>query len=131
MRKRNIMEYRPLSPHLTWYKPQITSVLSILHRFTGIALGFGAVALAWWVVAVAIGGDVYAGTSWLYTSIAGQIVLFLWTIALTFHLGNGIRHLCWDADIGFDMATVNRSGIAVLVFTAALTIVIWLIVLLA
>lgn len=122
---------RPLSPHLTWYKPQITSTLSILHRFTGIALAIGALALSWWVVAVAIGGEAYAGTAWLYTSIAGQIVLFCWTIALAFHLCNGIRHLFWDAGVGFDMRTVNRSGIAVLLLTAALTIAIWLIVLLA
>ena len=122
---------RPLSPHLSWYKPQITSTLSILHRFSGIALAFGAVALAWWVVAVAVGGGVYDGTAWLYTSIAGQIVLFLWTIALAFHLSNGIRHLFWDADIGFDMRAVNASGIAVLILTAVLTITVWLIVLLA
>ncbi|MDA3915302.1 succinate dehydrogenase, cytochrome b556 subunit [Oleiagrimonas sp.] len=122
---------RPLSPHLTWYKPQITSTLSILHRFTGIVLALGAVALSWWVAAVAIGGETYAGTAWLYTSIAGQIVLFGWTLALAFHLSNGIRHLFWDAGIGFDMPTVNRSGIAVLVMTALLTLAVWLIVLLA
>ncbi len=122
---------RPLSPHLTWYKPQITSTLSILHRFTGVALALGAVALSWWVLAVAIGGDTYADTAWLYTSIGGQVVLFGWTIALAFHLSNGIRHLCWDAGIGFEMATVNRSGIGVLVATAVLTVAVWLIVLLA
>lgn len=121
---------RPLSPHLTWYKPQITSTLSILHRLSGIALAFGAVALAWWVIAVAIGGDVFAATAWLYASVGGQILLFLWTIALTFHLSNGIRHLFWDADMGFSMIAVNRSGVAVLVMTALLTIVVWLIVLL-
>lgn len=121
---------RPLSPHLTWYKPQITSTLSILHRLSGIALAFGAVALAWWVIAVAIGGDVFAATAWLYASVGGQILLFLWTIALTFHLSNGIRHLFWDADMGFSMTAVNRSGVAVLVMTALLTIVVWLIVLL-
>lgn len=122
---------RPLSPHLTWYKPQITSTLSILHRFSGIALSVGVVALAWWVVAVAIGGGMYAYTAWLYTSLGGQVVLFCWTLALAFHLSNGVRHLCWDADVGFDMPTVNRSGIAVLVMTAVFTIAIWLIVFLA
>lgn len=120
---------RPLSPHLTWYKPQITSTLSILHRFSGIALGVGAVALAWWVVAVAIGGATYAGTARWYTSIIGQVFLFGWTLALAFHLSNGVRHLLWDADVGFDMPSVNRSGIAVLILTALFTIAIWLIVL--
>lgn len=121
---------RPISPHLTWYKPQITSTLSILHRLSGIALAFGAVVLAWWVVAVAIGGDVFDETASLYASVLGQVLLFLWTLALAFHLSNGIRHLFWDADIGFDMRTVNRSGVAVLVLTALLTIAVWLVVLL-
>lgn len=122
---------RPLSPHLTWYKPQITSVLSILHRFTGIALAVGAVALTWWVVAVAIGGKPYVDTASVYGSIIGQILLFGWTLALAFHLSNGIRHLCWDAGVGFEMTAVNRSGIAVLVLTTVLTAAVWLIVLLA
>lgn len=120
---------RPLSPHLTWYKPQITSVLSILHRLTGIALTIGSVALAWWVVAVAVGGATFANTTAVYTSIIGQIFLFGWTVALSFHLANGIRHLFWDAGYGFEMTTVNRSGVAVLVMTAVLTIVVWLIAL--
>ncbi|HET7267224.1 MAG TPA: succinate dehydrogenase, cytochrome b556 subunit [Oleiagrimonas sp.] len=122
---------RPLSPHLTWYQPQITSTLSILHRFSGIALAVGTIALAWWVVAIAIGGSTYADTAWLYTSIGGQVVLFCWTLALAFHLSNGIRHLFWDVGTGFDMRSVNRSGIAVLVMTTVFTITIWLIVLLA
>jgi len=121
---------RPISPHLTWYKPQITSTLSIFHRASGIALLIGTIGLAWWVIAAAIGGDVYAGTAGVYGSIAGRVILFLWTIALAFHLCNGIRHLFWDIDIGFSMPAVNRSGIAVLVLTAVLTIVIWLIALL-
>lgn len=122
---------RPLSPHLTWYKPQITSTLSIMHRFSGIALALGAVALAWWVIAAAVGGPTHASTAAVYASLGGQIALFLWTVALAFHLSNGIRHLCWDAGQGFEMITVNRSGLAVLVATALLTIVVWSIVLLA
>src|SRR5699024_8587044 len=97
-------------------------------RFSGVALALGAIGLSWWVVAVAIGGGVYATTSWLYSSLGGTIVLILWTIALAFHLCNGIRHLCWDADIGFEITTVNRSGIAVLALTAVLTAAVWLIV---
>lgn len=121
---------RPLSPHLTWYKPEITSTLSILHRFSGAALSVGAIALVWWVIAVAVGGGLYAETAWLYASIGGQVVLFGWTIALAFHLSNGIRHLFWDVGYGFEMATVRRSGGAVLAMTAVLTVAVWLIVLL-
>lgn len=119
---------RPISPHLTWYKPQITSTLSIMHRFSGVVLSLGSIGLAWWVIAVAIGGSVYASTALVYGSIGGTIALILWTLALAFHLCNGIRHLFWDVDIGFDMTSVNRSGIAVIVMTAALTTAVWLIV---
>lgn len=118
---------RPLSPHLTWYKPQITTVLSILHRLSGLALAVGSIALAWWVVAVAAGGGLYDTTILVYTSIIGQIFLFGWTVALSFHLANGIRHLFWDAGYGFEMTTANRSGIAVLVMTAVLTVIVWVI----
>lgn len=122
---------RPVSPHLTWYKPQITSTLSIMHRFSGIVLALGSIGLSWWVVSVALGGGAYATTAWVFGSLGGTIVLILWTIALAFHLCNGIRHLCWDADIGFDIDTVNRSGIAVLIMTVVLTAAVWLIVFLA
>lgn len=120
---------RPVSPHLTWYKPQITSTLSVFHRASGIALVIGTVGLAWWVIATAVGGGIYTGTAWFYSTVGGQVVLILWTLALVFHLCNGIRHLFWDADIGFTMTAVNRSGIAVLVMTALLTLAIWLSVL--
>ncbi|NII09093.1 succinate dehydrogenase, cytochrome b556 subunit [Oleiagrimonas sp. C23AA] len=121
---------RPISPHLTWYKPQITSVLSIMHRFTGIALAAGALALAWWVVAVAIGGEVFTGTTAVYTSVIGQIVLALWTLALAFHMSNGIRHLCWDAGWGFQMRQVRSSGWLTLAMTVILTALVWVFVLL-
>lgn len=119
---------RPLSPHLTWYKPQITSTLSIMHRFSGIVLALGSIGLAWWVVATALGDDAYTTTAWVYGSLGGTIVLILWTIALAFHLCNGIRHLFWDADVGFDINTVNKSGVAVLVMTVVLTVIVWIIV---
>lgn len=122
------MMSRPLSPHLTWYKPQITSTLSFMHRFSGIVLAVGSIGLSWWVVAAALGGGAYATTTWVYGSVGGTVVLILWTIALAFHLSNGIRHLFWDVDIGFDMTAVNRSGVAVLIMTAVLTAAVWLIV---
>ena len=119
---------RPISPHLTWYKPQITSTLSVMHRFSGIVLVLGSIGLSWWVVAAALGGGAYATTAWLYGSVGGTVVLILWTIALAFHLSNGMRHLFWDVDVGFAMTTVNRTGVAVLIMTAVLTAVVWLIV---
>jgi succinate dehydrogenase / fumarate reductase cytochrome b subunit len=83
---------RPLSPFMfpTWYGFQITSVLSILHRFTGIAPAVGSILLAWWLVAVAAGGELFAATHAFIASPIGVLLLFLWSVAF-YHLCNGIQ----------------------------------------
>ena len=58
----------------------------------------------------------------------GVLVLFLYTAALFYHMGNGVRHLVWDFGYGFDPEVAKRSGIAVLVFAGAMTVVIWLVI---
>lgn len=119
---------RPLSPHLTAYNPEITSTLSIFHRASGIALFLGISLLAWWVVSVALGGTPYDRTVWALGSVLGRIFLFGWSLALAFHLLNGLRHLFWDAGYGFAMERVRQSGWAVLVLTIILMAVFWLLV---
>ena len=124
---------RPLSPFMfpTWYRFQITSALSILHRLTGIALVVGSILLSWWLVAVAAGGELFAATHGFIASPFGMLLLFLWSIAFFYHLCSGIRHLAWDAGYGFELRNVYRSGYAVLAATAVLTGLSWLYVLLA
>lgn len=117
---------RPLSPHLQVYRPQITSVLSILHRITGVALGFGTLLLAWWLVAAATGPEYFAYVQKLMGSLLGRLILLGFTWALFYHLCNGIRHLFWDAGYGFDLPTVNKSGWAVVFGSAALTLLAWI-----
>ena len=114
---------RPLSPHIGIYRPQITSVLSILHRATGVFLCFGAVVFAWWAVALALGPEPYAAVRSALGSWLGRLLLFAWTFSFFFHLCNGIRHLFWDAGIGFELRTVHASGMAVVAASIALTIV--------
>ena len=114
---------RPLSPHIGIYKPQITSVLSILHRATGIFLCFGAVVFAWWVIALALGPEPYAAVRSALGSWLGRLLLFAWTFSFFFHLCNGVRHLFWDAGIGFELRTVQASGLAVVAASIALTII--------
>jgi succinate dehydrogenase cytochrome b556 subunit len=82
-----VME-RPLSPFMfpTWYCFQITSLLSIIHRFTGIGLAIGSILLAWWLVAVAVGGELYAATHAFIASPIGMVLLFLWSAAFFYHL---------------------------------------------
>lgn len=117
---------RPLSPHLQVYRPQITSVLSITHRATGVALSAGTLLLVWWLVAAAASDAEYATISSVLRSPIGLLLLFGWTASLWYHFCNGIRHLAWDAGYGFDLATTERSGIAVLVATAVLTVLTWI-----
>lgn len=118
---------RPVSPHLTIYKPQITSVMSILHRITGIALAVGTFFLVLWLSAAAYSPECFSGIHSFFTGLLGKIMLFGWTLAFYYHLLNGIRHLWWDLGKGFDMASVERSGLLVAVGCAALTIVSWII----
>lgn len=117
---------RPLSPHLQVYRPQLTSVLSILHRLTGIALALGTLLLAYWLVATAAGPASFATAQALIGSWLGQLLLFGWTLALMYHLLNGIRHLFWDCGLGFELATVYRSGWAVVVGSGILTLLAWI-----
>jgi succinate dehydrogenase / fumarate reductase cytochrome b subunit len=117
---------RPLSPHLQIYRWQITMVLSILHRATGIALAAGALLLAWWLIALAAGPEPYAAVQEFNGSWFGRLLLFGWTWSLFYHLCNGIRHLFWDAGRGFEIPTFTASGWTVVVVSAALTILAWI-----
>jgi succinate dehydrogenase / fumarate reductase, cytochrome b subunit len=123
---------RPISPFMfpRWYRFQITSALSILHRFTGIGLALGSILLAWWLIVVAAGGELFRVTHAFIASPVGILLLFLWSVAFFYHLCNGIRHLAWDAGYGFEIRDAYRSGYAVLTATAVLTVLAWLYVLL-
>jgi len=116
---------RPLSPHLQVYRPQITSVMSILHRLTGIALAVGTLLLVWWLVAAAAGPDSFATVQGFIGSLIGRILLFGWSWALFYHLCNGIRHLVWDAGWGFELKTVYASGWIVVAASFGLTLIAW------
>jgi len=116
---------RPLSPHIQIYNHQFTSVLSIMHRITGVALCAGLIVLSGWLLALADGAQSFARASAVVGSVLGQLVLFAFTLALFYHLANGIRHLFWDVGYGFELSTVYTSGRAVLVATVALTLVVW------
>jgi succinate dehydrogenase / fumarate reductase cytochrome b subunit len=117
---------RPLSPHLQIYRWQLTSVLSILHRATGVALSLGTLLLVYWLIALAAGPTTYEVARGLIGSWLGRLLLFGWTIAFFYHLANGIRHLVWDAGHGYELPVVYASGWAVVIATAALTLASWI-----
>jgi succinate dehydrogenase / fumarate reductase cytochrome b subunit len=124
---------RPLSPFMfpIWYRFQITSALSILHRLTGIALAVGSILLVWWLITVAAGGELFAATHAFLISPIGHVPLFGWSVAFFYHLCNGVRHLASDAGYGFELRSAARSGYAVLAATVLLTAMTWLYVFLA
>lgn len=113
----------------TLYRLQITSVMSLMHRVTGIIASVGAFGLAWWLLAVAQGGDAYANASACLASPLGTLALAAFSFALVYHLLNGIRHLMWDAGMGFELPEVYRSGYTVITLAVVLTAVIWFITL--
>ena len=118
---------RPLSPHLSIFRPLITMVMSIVHRITGGALYFGMLFLAWWLLAAASGPDAFATADWFFGSWIGRLILFGFTWALIHHLLGGIRHLVWDSGIGFDPPVAKRLAWATLVGSVMLTLLVWIV----
>jgi succinate dehydrogenase / fumarate reductase, cytochrome b subunit len=116
---------RPLSPNVQIYRPQLTSVLSILNRITGIFLSAGTVVLVVWLVAAASGPQAYAPVQAAIASWIGRIVLFGATFAFFLHLCGGIRHLVWDTVHGFELRSIYISGWAVVVASVVLTVAAW------
>ena len=123
---------RPLSPHLQAYDMmQMTSALSITHRITGTIWSIGLVFLVWWLCAAAAGESSFNAVQWVLGSFLGVIGLMGVTAAAWYHTLNGVRHLAWDAGYGYDIPTTYRSGWAVLIGTAALTVLTWIVLLIA
>lgn len=118
---------RPLSPHLQTYRWTLTMAMSIVHRATGIALYFGTILLAWWLMAVASGPGAYGIFSSFIGSWFGRLVLFGYTWALMHHLLSGIRHFVWDLGYGFGPSEREGLAWAALIGGIVLTVLIWII----
>jgi succinate dehydrogenase / fumarate reductase cytochrome b subunit len=118
---------RPLSPHLSIYKPMLTMMMSIVHRITGAALFFGTLLLTWWLLAAASGPTAYAKVQAFMGSIIGLLILFGYTWALIHHMLGGIRHLIWDTGRGFGPAEREWLTLANLIGSIGLTLLIWIV----
>lgn len=125
--KAKVMHDKPLSPHLLIYKPQTTSILSVFHRGTGVWLSVGTLVMTWWLVSVALGPTAYSWFAWIMYSWLGLLFLLGWTYSLFYHLCNGIRHLVWDIGYGFDLTNAFWSGMAVLLCSAGMTGLAWIV----
>jgi succinate dehydrogenase / fumarate reductase, cytochrome b subunit len=121
---------RPLSPHLQIYRLTLTMAMSIVHRITGFALYFGTLLLVWWLIAAASPGA-YSRYEWFASSIIGRLILFGYTWALIHHMLGGIRHLIWDTGRGLGPAEREWLAAANLIGSIAITVVLWVVGLLA
>jgi succinate dehydrogenase / fumarate reductase cytochrome b subunit len=112
---------RPLSPHLQIYRWQLTSVLSITHRATGLFLSLGILVYLAWLIAL-LNSESYDTFQMFFQTIPGRLLMFGWVFSFFYHLANGIRHLFWDAGYGFELRTTYISGWVVVGVAFALTL---------
>jgi succinate dehydrogenase cytochrome b subunit len=116
---------RPLSPHLSIYRPQINMVMSIVHRIAGGALYFGTLLLAAWLVAAAMGERAFAFVNGLFGHPIGLLILLGYSWALIHHMFGGLRHLTWDTGRGLDVRSVNILSWLTIVGSLAATAALW------
>ncbi len=116
---------RPLSPHLQVYRLPLLAILSILHRMTGAVLSIGGLMVAWWLVAAMLGEGPYNTAMNFIRSPLGIFMMFGWSLALYYHLFNGIRHLIWDTGRLFKIKQAYMSGYVVLLLTVLATAATW------
>ena len=114
---------RPLSPHLSVYKPQITMVLSITHRIMGSFLAISTPVLIYWLMAIASGPTAYAELQAVFSYWFAKLFLLAWAFAFFYHMCNGVRHLFWDSGKGYDMENLYKSGYAVVAVASVLTLI--------
>jgi len=117
---------RPLSPHLSIHKRVLTAVFSIFHRFTGIALSIGAILLSIWIVLIALGPNYYSVFQDLSSQFLFKVFLFIWTIAIFYHLFNGIRYLFWSFGKMMDLNVVYKSSYVVIGLSIFSTFLVWI-----
>lgn len=120
---------RPLSPHLTIYKKNQTTLLSITHRITGLALSFGSVFIVSWILFIALGEKYFNILYFFFETVTGKAILITWSFAIFFHLINGIRYLIWSTGYAMESNILYKSGYFVIFFSLLLTILVWLSVL--
>ena len=121
MNKKN----KPLSPHLTIYKPQITSVMSISHRLSGVFQSVGTVIVFIFFISIFAGEKYYDLTTFFFNSYLGRLFIFFYIFSLCYHMCNGIRHLVWDLGYGFEIKNVYYSGYVTIASAVILNTLVW------
>ena len=115
----------PLSPHLQIYRLPITALTSISHRISGVVLFLGSLLLVGWLWGLAYDGEYYAFYQEIATHWIAKVILMGWSLAMFYHLLNGLRHLLWDTGRNFDKNASRRSSYVVIALAVGLTIGVW------
>ena len=116
----------PLSPHLQIYRWQVSSLVSITHRISGIINLLALILIFFWLAVLSLGESNYELFLLIINSFVGKFILIGFTWSMSFHVLSGIRHLVWDMGYGFEIKTANFSGIVVIISSLLLTIIFWL-----
>ena len=116
----------PISPHLQIYRWHISSLLSIIHRISGVINLLALILIFFWLLSLSFGESNYELFLLIINSFFGKFILIGFTWSMSFHILSGIRHLAWDLGYGFEIKTANISGIIVIICSLVLTIIFWL-----
>jgi len=116
----------PVSPHLQIYRWHISSLLSIIHRISGVINLLALILIFFWLLGLSLGESNYELFLLIINSFFGKFILIGFTWSMSFHIFSGIRHLVWDLGYGFEIKTANISGIIVIICSFVLTIIFWL-----
>lgn len=122
---------RPLSPHLSIYRPMLTMMMSIAHRITGAGLYVGMALLALFLLGAAMGGGAFSAVSWIASGFFGNMIVLLVTWAIFHHLLGGVRHALWDRGLYMDPKGREFLAQATLVGGIGLTLFVWILRMLA
>lgn len=125
----NIRSKRPLSPHLSIYKPQMSSVLSIFHRATGVALYFSFMIISWALIYFAAkylsnGAPCECMTNLLHSNLV-KVALMGISLCGFYHLCTGVRHLFWDIGYGYSIKVMDRTGYLAVICALTFTVLFW------
>ncbi len=126
MANTDLKKAMPLSPHIGQWRWHVTMATSIFHRFSGVGNYVGAILVTGWLLSIAMGANVYAGYAGFMGSIFGQLILFVFTLSITYHFLNGIRHLIWDAGKGYTPSTANLASWIIIGLTPVIAAGMWL-----
>jgi len=117
----------PLSPHLQIYRWQISSLISITHRITGILNLLGLIFICVWISSAGVSENLFEFFSAFFQNFIGKFILIGFTWSMSYHLLSGVRHFFWDLGYGYEIKTANFSGVIVILGSLVLTIIFWMI----